>query len=79
MKKVALAILLLLALSSGAAQAQESSAAHSGSWLANSWEALADLVEVIFGADPTPTPPPSSIIDNDCGAAIDPTGGGCRG
>lgn len=77
MKKVALAALLMLALSTSAAQAQGSPAAQSGAWLASYWEALADLVEVIFGADPKPTPPPTTTIDNDCGAGIDPTGG-CR-
>lgn len=78
MKKIALAALLLLALSSGAVQAQESPAAHLDvSWSANFWEALADLVEAIFAADQKPTPPPD-IMGGDCGAGMDPTGG-CRG
>ena len=76
MKRVTSVALLLLALSVGAVQAQESpSAAPHVSWFA----ALADLVEAIFGANPGPTPPPNTTnVDNDCGAYIDPTGG-CRG
>jgi hypothetical protein len=79
MRRIALAALLLLALSSSAVQAQESRAAHLGaSWLTNCWEALVGLVEVIVVADQKPASPPSTTtLDNDCGAGMDPTGG-CR-
>ncbi|HKH45542.1 MAG TPA: hypothetical protein VKM72_12835 [Thermoanaerobaculia bacterium] len=77
MKKVACAILLLLALSSGAVQAQESRAAHLDvSWSAAFWAALGDLVTAIFAPDQEPTSPPD-VMSGDCGAAMDPTGG-CR-
>jgi len=78
MKKITCVALVLLALSSGAVQAQELPSHHDVSWAAHFWEALADLVEAIFTADPKPTPPPSSTVDSDCGSFIDPTGG-CRG
>lgn len=80
MRRIAWAALLLLALSTGAAQAQESPAAHRDfSWLASGWEALADLVEAIFASGPKPTPPPeTTTADGDCGSYIDPTGG-CGG
>lgn len=80
MRRIAWAALLLLALSTGAAQAQESPAARLDfSWLASGWEALADLVEVIFASGPKPTPPPETTnADGDCGAGMDPTGG-CGG
>lgn len=80
MKKVVFVTLLLLAFSTGAIQAEESPAAHlGGSWLANCWEALADLVEAVFAGSPKPTPPPeTTTADGDCGAAMDPTGG-CGG
>ncbi len=81
MKRIALAALLLLALSAGAGRAQESPVAHlGGSWSANVWVTLVDLVEAIFGANPGPPPPPpnTTTSDNDCGSYIDPTGG-CRG
>jgi hypothetical protein len=80
MRRIGWPALLLLALSTGAAQAQEAPAAHFGfSWLAGGWEALADLVEVIFAGDQElPAPPEATNVDGDCGAGIDPTGG-CRG
>jgi hypothetical protein len=80
MRRIVWAALLLLALSTGAAQAQESPAARLDlSWLASGWEALADLVEVIFAADQEPpSPSDPTNVDRDCGAAMDPTGG-CRG
>lgn len=76
MKKVACTALLLLALSAGAVQAQESSAARLDvSWLTNSWVALVDLVQATFVGQTPATPPNTITLDNDCGAAIDPTGG----
>lgn len=79
MKKVAWAIFLLLALSSGAAQAQKSRAAHHDvSWSANFWAALGDLMTAIFAFEKEPTSPPADIMGRDCGVFIDPTGG-CRG
>lgn len=80
MKKVSLAALLVLTLSAGAAQAQESPATRlDTSWLANYWEALTNFVETIFPAEDNPAPPPTSTgADTDCGAGIDPTGG-CKG
>lgn len=80
MKKVSLAALLMLALSTGTAQAQESTAARLGaSWLAHYWEALAQFVETILPAEDQPAPPPASTgAETQCGAAIDPTGG-CKG
>lgn len=79
MKKISLAALLVLALSAGAAQAQESPATRLNiSWLANYWEALAQFVEIILPAEDQPAPPPASTgAETQCGAAIDPTGG-CR-
>jgi len=79
MRRIAWAALLLLALSSGAVQAQEAPAAHLGaSWVTNCWEALVGLVEVILVADQKPVSPPSTTtLDSDCGAGMDPTGG-CR-
>ena len=78
MKRIAWAALLLLALSTGAVQAQESPAArHEASWSANLWSALADLVSAIFAPDQEPPSPPD-ITGGDCGAGMDPTGG-CRG
>lgn len=80
MRRIVWAALLLFALSTGAAQAQESPAARLDlSWLAGGWEALADLMEVIFAGDQElPPPPESTNVDGDCGAGIDPTGG-CGG
>lgn len=80
MKKVSLAALLVLALSAGAAQAQESPATRlDASWLAHYWAALAQFVETIFPAEDKPAPPPASTgAETQCGAAIDPTGG-CKG
>lgn len=80
MRRIVWAALLLLTLSAGAAQAQESPATRLNlSWLASGWEALADLVEVMFAADQEPpSPPDPTNMDSDCGAGIDPTGG-CRG
>jgi len=78
MKKVTWVALLLLALSAGAVQAQESPGAHlGGSWSANVWATLVDLMTAIFAPDPAPTSPPA-IMGGDCGAGMDPTGG-CRG
>jgi hypothetical protein len=78
MRRIAWAALLLLALSTGAIQAQESPAArHESSWAANVWTALADLMSAIFASAPEPQSPPN-IMGGDCGAYIDPTGG-CRG
>ena len=78
MRRIAWAALLLLALSTGAALAQESPAArHEASWGANFWSALVDLVSAIIAPDPEPSSPPA-IMGGDCGAAMDPTGG-CRG
>jgi hypothetical protein len=78
MKRIALAALLLLALSAGAVRAQESPAAHHDvSWSGNVWAALVDLVTAIFAPDQEPTSPPA-IMGGDCGAGMDPTGG-CRG
>jgi hypothetical protein len=78
MRRIAWTALLLLALSTGGALAQESPAArHDVSWAASLWEAFAHLVEALFTADQVP-PPPSDIMGGDCGAAMDPTGG-CRG
>lgn len=77
MRRIAWAALLLLALTTGAVQAQESRAAHPDvSWSANFWATLAELVQAIFAPDQEPTSPPS-IMAGDCGAYIDPTGG-CR-
>lgn len=75
MRKVAWVALLLLVLSTGAVHAQGSPAASPhASWLA----ALSDLWEAIVGATPKlPPPPGTTILDGDCGAAMDPTGG-CR-
>lgn len=80
MRRIVGAAFVLLALSTGVAQAQEAPAARLGfSWLAGGWEALADLVEFIFAGDQElPAPPESTNVDGDCGAGIDPTGG-CRG
>ena len=78
MRRIAWAALLLLALSTGAALAQESPAArHEASWATNVWSALADLMTAIFAPDQEPQSPPN-IMGGDCGAAMDPTGG-CRG
>jgi hypothetical protein len=78
MRRIAWATLLLLALSTGAAQAQESPAArHEASRVANFWAALADVVSAIFVPDQEPSSPPD-IMGGDCGAGMDPTGG-CRG
>jgi hypothetical protein len=77
MRRIALAALLLLALSSGVVQAQESRAAHHDvSWSANFWATLADLVQAIFAPDQEPTSPPKTpTLDRECGSFIDPTGG----
>lgn len=73
MRKVAWVALFLLALSTGAAYAQQPPAPNPhASWLA----ALVELWEAFFGATPTP-PPHTNILDGDCGSFIDPTGG-CR-
>ena len=78
MRRIAWVALLLLALSTGAALAQETPAArHEASGAANVWNALTNLMSAIFAPAPEPTPPPS-IMGGDCGAAMDPTGG-CRG
>jgi len=79
MKRFACAALLLLALSSGTAQAQESPAAHRGSsWSVSAWTALVELVGAIFGGNQgSHLAPRTTTLDNDCGSFIDPTGG-CR-
>jgi hypothetical protein len=79
MRRIAWAALLLLALTTGAVQAQESRAAHPDvSWSANFWATLADLAQAIFAPDQKPASSPSTTtLDSDCGAGMDPTGG-CR-